>query len=544
MRKERKGVTPQNRSNLTMIVVFTIFMVVAFYLGSSYTAVAKDNELRELVAQEIKKQQAVDFEDKSPPLKQKKRKSKPTETPESTATPKPTLKPTETPESTATLKPTLKPTETPESTATLKPTLKPTETPDSTEKPVIVKLVRDAQVFGDIEDTKKPLRELKRGEKIKVIGYQYGWLKLTDTVQDEFVYYLDTDYLDRKNSFKPVYVSNQHGQKATVMKDGVELRTEPGFTSKSKKISVLNSGDEVVVHESVDMIYCEEKGYCRVTVADSKQEGYIYKDGLDWEMEFKIPEDEEITKEEGKNMTEIFEGKGIEVKVIQPTKMYEGTKSGSAVKKQLNPGDKITVQECREAETGYLMAVYRSGSETVKGFVDYLKTDYLDRKEIYSPVYQEKLNNVEATVNANSVNLRSKPGITPKSKVEGVAGKGLDLVLVSYVEMVRNERYGWYKVIVVDTGEEMYIYGKYVDVKENARAKKKLKSQEDKKQRVTTGSSITAKEERESDGNQETVSNKEKGESVATKENNHVAIATMYYFDNRKFLKYARGNAA
>lgn len=560
MHKKGKRDIPQKRKGqLSVLILFTVFLTIGFYLGSMTTAIAKDNEMTneiERVKKELKRQKSN--EDKSPPLKKEQKKSKlaetpeptvtskpkPTETPEPTATPK--LEPTETPEPAAT--PKLEPTETPEPTAIpkLEPmeTPKPTEAPESTvvpmQEPITVKVIADTKMFRNKEG-KRVVKKLKAGESLTVIGNENGLLKVSHNDKEGFVKYIFTDFLDRMGISKPVVISELPDQIATVCKDGVQLRTKPGFGGDT--VRTLEYGEKVIIHTEERMFLGEENVYCKITVMNSNEQGYIYDDdSLDWEMEFILSRGISSATED-KSSTEIFEKNfgddGVTVEVCRPMNLYSGNTTKSKVIAHLQPGKELIVKLCTEANSGWLMAIYNDGpGKVLLGYAQYLNTDYLDKVKQYDSVYKKELNGLKAIINTDSVNLRNRPGITEKSRVVDVRDRGTELLLISYEEVVRYEKHGWYKAIVVDTGKEIYICGKYVDVKEKVKVKKKLELQEDKEEKVATGSSITAEEKSDENVIQETVNNKEKGESVTVE----MQVAT--YFDYKRFLQPAIGKAA
>lgn len=448
----------------------------------------------------------------------------------------PTLGPTAVPKETATPGPTSEPVAT--STAT------PTQEPIVTEKPITVKVTTDkTTMYKDVWGI-EVIQEVKKGNKLtNVTEYGYGMLKVTYNGKEGFVDYLGTDYLDRKKIFSPVYkFQEQDDQEGTVCEEGVELRTKPGFTSKSEVITIVESGTRVRILRSVQMLRHEDRFYCEVEVIETGQKGYIISSALDEDMTVKLSkgnenENNRTEKEEDSKSTETSWETGLTVKVVHPMKMYEGDTTKSKVLLELEPDeDLFDVQETTESDSGMLMVKCKRGNKVIKGFVEYLNTDYLDQIKRYDSVYQKKLDNVKTTVNANSVNLRDKPGITKKSKVVGVADKNFNLILVAYEEVVQYEKYGWFKAIVEGTDQVVYIYGKFVDVD-----MKEVKEQEEKETtkmqeegKAATGSAITVSEE---SGDQ---TQKDKSINLVTK----TADISDIYFDSEMFLQHIIGRVA
>ena len=311
-----------------------------------------------------------------------------------------------------------------------------------------------------------------------MIENENGLLKVSHNDKEGFVKYIFTDFLDRMGISKPVVISELPDQIATVCKDGVQLRTKPGFGGDT--VRTLEYGEKVIIHTEERMFLGEENASYKITVENSNEEGYVYDDdSLDWEMEFIlwrgnscVTDDKWSTESVDKNFGE----DSITVKVCRPMNLYSGNTTKAKIIKHLQPGEELIVKLCTEAKSGWLMALYNDGPKKILlGYGQYLNTDYLDKVRQYNEVYKKELGGMRAVINTDSVNLRSRPGITRKSKVLGNAGKGTSLILLEYVEAVRYEKYGWFKAKVEGTEDVIYIYGKYVDMK-NKKDEEKLKS--------------------------------------------------------------------
>lgn len=478
-----------------------------------------------------------------------------TSVPGPTATPTPN--PTAVPKETATPGPTSEP------VATSTATPEPTKQPKKKDKPITVEVINDnAVVYKDDNET-EVLAEPKEGEKLtNVTEHEYGMLKVTYKGEEGFVDYKDTDYLKRKGISSPIYEVQVEDETGIICEEGVELRTKPGCTSQSEVIAILEGGMRFIALSNAEMLEDEYKGYYKVLILATGQEGYVDGRKLDFDaIEIKVSKDNEnnqTEKEEDSKSTETSWETGLTVKVVHPMKMHEGDTTKSKVLLELEPDENLfDVQETTESDSGMLMVKCKRGNKVIKGFVEYLNTDYLDQIKRYDSVYQKKLDNVKTTVNANSVNLRDKPGITKKSKVVGVADKNFNLILVAYEEVVRYEKYGWFKAIVEGTDQVVYIYGKFVDVD-----MKEVKEQEEKETtkmqeegKAATGSAITANEE---DDNQTKTKNATTGSSITASKDgdnqtekttsqeyrnenvpksNPIKKQTDIYFDRKMFLR-------
>lgn len=150
--------------------------------------------------------------------------------------------------------------------------------------------------------------------------------------------------------------------------------------------------------------------------------------------------------------------KPITVTASRTIDMYEDSDDTSPVVKKIPAGCEFTVTG---TEYGYLYATYKR----ISGFVSYVYTNYLDKIGRYYPIYRtifpsEKLVTT-GYLTADSVNLRSLPGISSKSKIIDTIDSNVgDFEVLELVYMLEDEDIGWYYIKV--NGKLAYVSAEYV----------------------------------------------------------------------------------
>ena len=151
--------------------------------------------------------------------------------------------------------------------------------------------------------------------------------------------------------------------------------------------------------------------------------------------------------------------RSLTITTYRSINMYAKPDTDSAKTQTVPKG--ATLTNVTEIGEGWLRATYNGKT----GYIYYLYTSFLQEKKIFSPVnkviYRQHTTGV---VTADRVNLRSCPGITAKSVVIATLPANTRIEIISHVEMIDDEEFGWLEIIVVGSETRGFLYEKYVSV--------------------------------------------------------------------------------
>lgn len=300
-----------------------------------------------------------------------------------------------------------------------------TETTETDKKTTEIEIVRNSRIFKEPNESSEVLEALDSGEKLIMIEeVGKGWLKVTYNQKEGYVYYYLTDY---KKGDKVAKQNNSVKGKTAKTTKICSLREKPGITSK--QIKFVSKGEKLKLMSHDKLIKGEEHGWYKVKLANNEI-GYIYGDAIS------------IMK-------------GVTITMQKTINMYEKPSETAKVVATIEKGKKVTVTETKKP--GWLKV------DNI-GYVHYLYTNYpekANKKAIETKKYSEGY----GVISGMKVNLRQNPKTT--AEVEDCLFIGTEVSILSHVEMISGEEYGWYQ-IKMQNGEEGYIYGKYIAQGEKA----------------------------------------------------------------------------
>lgn len=360
-----------------------------------------------------------------------------------------------------------------------------------------IKIVKSTSIFKEPNESSELVRALGPGEEIvleKDVGK--GWLKVSNDTIEGYVYYYLTDYkpnrvIDNKNN-------SVKGKTGTTTKI-CSLRKKPGISKKH--IKFVNRGSKLELLSFEKLIKGEKYGWYKVKV--DNETGYIYGDAI------KAVAEKETTK------------KGRMITVMKEVKMYEEAKQQSIIVATVKKGAKLNVREANQP--GWLEVI--NGNDRKEAYIYYLYTDYAKERK---PKTIKKYKKAFGVICAERVNLREKPGTT--EKVKDCLFIGSEVTILTHVEVIPGERYGWYYV-ETKTGKKGYVYGELLQKGKRETIKEKI---------PYSNSSNNGSSSNNDSGNNSNRSNNDSGNNSNSSNNDSGSNSNSGKGSKKEYQKYAK----